>query len=373
MSYTKILYIVHSLNLGGTERLAADMSIALKNRFDMHVLCLDEPGLWADQVRDQGIPVTALYRQPGLDMRLPGMIAGYAKANQIDLYHAHQCTPWFYAGLSRLIYSSPQLLFEEHGRLYPEVLNKKRRLFNQLILQHLTHKAVAVSQDVKKRLYTYEGLNKNKTDVVYNGTSPAQPGSMEKRKSIRKQFGFKESDIVAGSIGRLDPIKNYALFINGVAQARKTNPNLKGIIIGDGPLMEDLTQHVKEQNLENSFMLPGYHPNAASLVGIMDLFVLPSFSEGTSMALLESMAAGIPSIVTNVGGNPEIVVHGQTGWTITSNDLRAMTTALKTATDDKDLRQHTGLKAQARFKEKFTFETMLTNYIKIYRNLCSSS
>ena len=368
----KISYIVHSLNLGGTERLAADMSIALKDRFEMHVLCLDEPGLWADQVRAQGIPVTCLYRQPGLDMRLPGMIAGYARTHHIDLYHAHQCTPWFYAGLSRLIYSTPKLLFEEHGRLYPEVLNEKKRLFNQFILQRLTHKAVAVSQDVKERLFTYEGVSKNKTEVVYNGTSPALPLPMEEQQSLRQQFGFKETDIVAGSIGRLDPIKNYALFIDGVVQARKTNPALKGIIIGDGPLMKDLIKHVKDQNLGDAFILPGYRPNAAGLVRIMDLFVLPSFSEGTSMALLESMAAGIPAIVTNVGGNPEIVIHGQTGWTIPSNDLKAMTSALETATLDRNIREHAGLKAQVRFKEKFTFNTMLNKYIKIYKNLCCS-
>lgn len=365
----KIAYILHSLNLGGTERLAADMSVALKDRFEMHILCLDEPGLWADQVRDQGIPVTCFYRQPGLDMRLPGMIANYARTHHIELYHAHQCTPWFYTGLSRLIYSSPQLLFEEHGRLYPEVLNKKKRLFNHLILQHLTHKVVAVSQDVKERLFSYEGVSKSKTEVVYNGARPALPLPMEKRKLLRQRFGFKETDIVAGSIGRLDPIKNYVLFMEGIAQARQLNPALKGIIIGDGPLMNDLTQYIKKQNIEDAFILPGYRHDAASLVGIMDLFVLPSFSEGTSMALLESMAASIPAIVTKVGGNPEIVIHGQTGWVIPSNDLKAMTSALKAATRDRETREYAGLKAQVKFKKTFTFDTMLNSYIKIYRNL----
>jgi len=75
----KIAYIVHSLNLGGTERLAADMSIALENDFNIQIICLDEPGIWADQVRKNGVPVSSFYRQPGLDINIAVKLAGFAK------------------------------------------------------------------------------------------------------------------------------------------------------------------------------------------------------------------------------------------------------------------------------------------------------
>jgi len=336
------------------------------------MLCLDEPGIWADQVREADIPVTSFYRQPGLDMRIPVKIARYAKENNIDIYHAHQCTPWFYTGLSRLLYSKPKLLFEEHGRLHPEVLNRKRRWFNRLFLQHLTDKVVSVSQDVKKRLFAYEGVRLKKIKVVYNGTKTLSLISATKRQELRQRFGLKETDIVVGCIGRLDPIKNFPLFIKGFAKAKEINSNLKGIIIGDGPLMDELKQLIITLNLQKAFLLPGYLQNAADLVNIFDVFTLVSFSEGTSMALLESMESGIPSIVTNVGGNPEIVLDQETGWIIPSDDLSAMTNATVEAAQDKKTRLDFGQNANIRFQDNFTFKKMINQYDNLYIDLLNA-
>jgi len=365
----RIAYVVHSLNLGGTERLAADMSIALSPEFDIQVICLDEPGIWADQVRAAGIPVISCYRQPGLDLRLPVMLARYAKENRISFLHAHQCTPWFYAGLSRILHPGTKLLFEEHGRLYPEILNKKRRLFNRIFLQRFTDKVIAVSNDVKNRLFTYEGLDPDKTQVIYNGTRPSTAMNPEDRAALRSRFGFAENDIVAGFIGRLDPIKNLPLIIDGFQQAKIRCPDLKLIIIGDGPLYNDLKEKIHRLNFQDQIILTGYQPNAATLVAMFDIFILVSFSEGTSMALLEAMSAGIPAIVTDVGGNPEIVVRQQTGWIIPSDDPDAMAKALTEAASDKEKRQTMGNTARNRFMENFTFDKMIKQYRKIYSSL----
>lgn len=365
----RIAYVVHSLNLGGTERLAADMAMAMRHQFDIRIICLDEPGIWAETVRKAGIPVMALYRQPGLDLRLPLMLARYARQNHIHLFHAHQCTPWFYAGLSRMIHPATKLLFEEHGRLYPEIENLQRRLFNRVVLQQLTHQAVAVSNDVKNRLFLYEGLDPEKIQVVYNGTRPVAAMGAEERQALRLRFGLKQSDFVAGFSGRLDPIKNLALIIDGYQRAKAKCPDLKILIIGDGPLHVELKEKIDHLKLRDHILLAGYHPDAAKLAAIMDVFLLVSFSEGTSMALLEAMSAGIPAIVTDVGGNPEIVVHNQTGWIIPSGDPIALAVALAEASKDKAKRQILGINAQNRYLEKFTFNGMIDQYNHIYNEL----
>ncbi len=363
----RIAYIVHSLNLGGTERLAADMSLALKDSFDMSIVCLDEPGIWAEQVREKGVAVTCLYRQPGLDFRMASGLASYARQRRIDLFHAHQCTPWFYAGLSRLLCPAPKLVFEEHGRLYPEVLNKRRKWFNRFVLQKLTHRVTAVSSDVKQRLIDYEGVCPDRIQVVYNGVKPAPPVSDADKKALRRRFGFSDQDIIAGCVGRLDPIKNLPLFINALKTARAACPDLKGIIIGDGPLYSELKTLVKTLDMQDHIRFTGYRKDAAFLIHIMDIYTLVSFSEGTSMALLEAMSAGVPAIVTRVGGNPEIVVHDQTGWMILSDDPSALTAALTNAASDVTKRHSLGRNARNRFLESFTFDRMIQQYSSIYK------
>ena len=186
MSYStikklRIAYVVHSLNLGGTEQLVVKMSRAYLREFEIFVVCLDEPGLWAEGVRKDGIAVYCLWRQPGFDISVALKLARFCREKQIDIIHAHQCTPWQYAALSRMFYARPKLLLEEHGRHYPEKKNPKRAIFNKLFAQPLTHTITAVSEDVKKRLILYEGLNGRKIEVVYNGTSPKKTLVHEER------------------------------------------------------------------------------------------------------------------------------------------------------------------------------------------------
>src|SRR5215471_14843199 len=130
MPKPSLAYVVNALNPGGTERLVVDMARAFACDYDLQVICLDEPGSWGEALRAERIPVHCVWRQPGLDLSMPGKLAAIFRAARTQLIHAHQCTPWFYCALARLRHGAPKLLLEEHGRFYPEVLNRKRVWFN---------------------------------------------------------------------------------------------------------------------------------------------------------------------------------------------------------------------------------------------------
>lgn len=364
-----IAYIVHSLDPGGTERLALEMGKTFSREYTLSIICLDTPGQWAAEARAFGVPVHCLFRSPGIDLTLPVKLARFAKAQGVDLFHAHQCTPWFYAGLSRLILSTPKLLLEEHGRHYPEVKGVKRIAFNRFFLQHLTTAVTAVSKDIRDRLIAFEGIGSGKIEVIYNGSGQAPPYTAAEAAAVRDDLGFGPDDLIMGTVGRLDPIKNLPLFLEGLARAKETCPRLKGLIIGDGPMMGEITKQVSESGLDSRVVLTGFRPDAARLVRIMDLFCLVSFSEGTSMALLEAMAAGIPAIVTDVGGNPEIVLDRHTGWVVPSDDEKAFSEALETATKDPAMRRELGTNAQQRFESEFSFDAMIGNYRHLYHRI----
>lgn len=358
--------------MGGAEVLAKDMCLSFKDEFNISVICLDEPGLWAQEIRDAGIPLYTLWRDEGIDYRIIWELANFAKKNNIILFHAHQTTPWFYTAFSRLFNKNTRVLFEEHGRFYPEVFNWKKYYINKFFALPLTEKVVAVSKDVKKRIVRYEGVPPKKVQVIYNGKKVFPPPSKKLKESFRKQLGIKKTDFLCGMVGRFDPIKNIPMFLKGISNARKRNPSIKGVIIGDGPLLNEMKTMVEKLGLKDSVVLPGYRSNADKLIYCFDLFVMTSFSEGTSMALLEAMSAGIPQVVTAVGGNKEVVKDGETGWLIPSNDSDFLAKVIVEASFDKNRLKKMGELSKKRFLKHFTFEKMLNEYRKLYNQIAES-
>jgi glycosyltransferase involved in cell wall biosynthesis len=364
-----LAYVVNALNPGGTERLVVDMSRVFARDFNLMVICLDEPGTWGRELRAEGIPVHCVWRQPGLDLSMPRKLAALFRAAGTRLVHAHQCTPWFYAALSRLRHRAPKLLLEEHGRFYPEVQNRKRALVNKLLIRPLTHRFVAVSEDVRARLERYEGLDAKQIRVIYNGvTVPAQIDPAA-RAALRERLGFRSDEFVVGTVGRFDSIKNLPMLVRSLAAVSQRHPKLRGLLVGDGPEMPRIRGLLAELGLAERVQLTGYRDDARQLAQCMDLFVLASFSEGTSMALLEAMAAGVPVAVTNVGGNPEIVTAGETGWVVPSDDVGALTQAVDEAVRDAGLRQRRAEAGRQRFHERFLFAGMIDHYRNLYREL----
>lgn len=365
----KLAYVVNALNPGGTERLVIDMSLAFLGDYDVSVICLDEPGVWAAELRAKGVPVHCLWRQPGLDLSMPVRLARIFRGLNVDIVHAHQCTPWFYCALSRIFYSRPQLLFQEHGRFYPEQLSRKRRWVNKVMVRRLTHRFIAVSQDIRSRLVTYEGLVAEEIDVVYNGVNPPSKISPASRRELRNELGYSDEEFVVGTVGRLDPIKNLPMLVEGIDAALKSAPNIRGLVVGGGPEEERIRACIESQNLSEKVTLTGFRSDAQCLVQCMDLFVLASFSEGTSMALLEAVAAEIPVVVTDVGGNPEVVLDGSTGWVVPSGSAKDLVCAILDAVGDPEMAASFAEQGRQRFVDKFTFDRMIERYHSAYSEL----
>ena len=365
-------YVVNSLNPGGTERLVIEMSCAFAGEYSVDVVCLDLPGAWASELRGRGIPVTALWRQPGIDLSMPSKLAKHFRQRGTRIVHAHQCTPWFYSALSRMLFPTPRLLLEEHGRFYPEVENRARAWVNRALIRKLTHRFVAVSADIRQRLQKYEGLDAKQVEVIYNGVSPPDLITPAERTRLRAEMGFSQRDFIVGTVGRFDPIKNLPMLVSSMAIAAGKVPSLRGLLVGDGPVFAEVRQQVEREGLSDRVRLTGYRSDARRLVQCFDLFVLSSFSEGTSMALLEAIAAGVPAAVTAVGGNPEIVENGESGWTVPSEAVPALADVLIQAAQDGERRQRFAQVGQKRFEERFSMAGMMRAYRNCYAELLAA-
>jgi glycosyltransferase involved in cell wall biosynthesis len=366
-----LVYVVHSLHPGGAERLVLEMSLAFAAEYAVHVICLDTPGTWTRDVRAAGIPVHCLWRQAGFDTAAVVKLAHHFRRTRADIVHAHQCTPWFYAALARLLCPRPRLLLEEHGRFFPEVRSVKRQLVNRLLIRRLTHRFIAVSEDIRRRLHRYEGLDLEQVEVLYNGVVAEPPLCEADRAALRLELGLRPDDFVVGTVGRFDSIKNLPMLVASLECACRGVPEVRGLLVGDGPQFAEVRTLLERSGLAERVRTPGFRADARKLIQCMDLFVLCSFSEGTSMALLEAMAAGVPVAVTRVGGNPEIVLDGQTGWVIESESAGALTAVIMESAASPGLRRRLAAAARSRCSENFAFNRMIAGYRTRYRELLS--
>jgi glycosyltransferase involved in cell wall biosynthesis len=191
---------------------------------------------------------------------------------------------------------------------------------------------------------------------------------------IRRELGIGNNQRIIGTVARLDPIKNHACLIRAMKTLATQLPGVVLLIIGDGPLKGDLERLVGDLGLQNRIMFLGERTDIAELLAALDVFVLPSFSEGLSLTLIEACAAGRPMVATDVGGNREIVEHGINGLLVPSDNSEVLATAIFALLTDEGQAKRMGEAGRRRFEENFTLEKMVSTYQHLYNScLCPST
>ncbi|MFK7790213.1 MAG: glycosyltransferase [Phycisphaeraceae bacterium] len=369
-----IAHVLHRLDRAGAEVLAAALSRDLRDRFEFVFLCLDGLGPLADELADDGFTVEALDRKPGLDRALSKRLRERLDHHRIELIHAHQYTPFFYSALSRGVFqNTPPILFTEHGRHVPDNPSLKRRLANKLLLKP-ADRITAVSQSVKHALVKNEGLPRDRIAVVHNGIDPGPaPGSDivedEKRKA-RTLLNIDNDRPVVMQVARFHSVKDHATALRAWSIVHQQIPGALLVFVGDGPERNNLETLTAELELQDAVRYLGSVDNARQLIPAADVCMLTSLSEGLSVTLLEAMAAGKPIVATDVGGNPELVTHGETGLLAPSRDPEAIADCITQLLPNAPYANLTlGKAGRERLLKAFTAERMHKLYADHYESL----
>lgn len=366
----KILHITYDMRIGGTEQViknliqGSDLSV-----FDMSILCIESPlGPFAEDLLAQGVDIRALSRLPGFDVKLIRKIRRHIKQHKIDIVHCHQYTPYIY-GLFGSLMTEAKVVFTEHGRFYPDSSSWKRQLINP-ILDRLTASTTAISAATKQALIQFENIAGNSIKVVYNGIFGLQVDA-KKRDELAATLALSSATLCIGTIARLDPIKNHTMMLKAFKRVLDTGLTCKLMLVGDGEQMPVLTSLIEKLGIQGEVILTGYEPKPQNHLALMDIYLLPSLSEGTSMTLLEAMSLGKPCIVTDAGGNPEIVQHQVTGLVTPNDDEAAYAEAIITLANNSELQRLYGQAAKSRFDQEFSIPNMVKAYQEIYLSTLS--
>lgn len=367
MPKKKLLHVTYDMNIGGTEQVIKNLIDGLNpDRFQSSVLCVDGAiGPWGKELQSRGVEHYCFQRQPGFDLALIKRIRKLVLDERFDIIHAHQYTPYTYGWFGSVLTGVP-IIFTEHGRFYPDFSSAKRKLINPL-LQMRTAAITAISDATRKALVEFENLSASKIEVIYNGISDC---ITHYDQALAESLGLNEGAVVFGTISRLDPIKNQVMMIKAFARYLEKNSDARLLIVGDGPIRAELEQLVASLDIAAAVCFTGFQSKPQSYLALMDVFLLPSLSEGTSMTLLEAMSFSKPTIATAVGGTPEIVVDGESGRLIPNQDEAALVAAMDELGRSSDLRLQMGAQARCSYEKMFTLPTMVAHYESLYERLC---
>jgi len=337
-------------------------------QFETSIICLDgKVGELGQELIKKGFHIDKLDRTgTGLDIALIKDLRNYIKQNDIRILHCHQYTPYIY-GLFASLGTRVPVIFTEHGRFYPDSYKWKRMILNP-ILSLFTASVTAISKATGEALTKYENFPKRKIQVIYNGIQ-FDPSSFSDHSNIRTDLGIPVDAKILGTISRLDTIKNQTMMIEAFSDVLKLHPNTYLLIVGDGPERTKLENLTKSLNIESQVIFTGFKVNPQRYFSIIDVFLLSSLSEGTSMTLLEAMAFKKPAVVTNVGGNPEIVKNNETGLVTPNSDRLAFASAINTLFNDSKYTSRLGQACYQRYKQLFTATKMAKEYQTLYNHL----
>ncbi len=362
----RILHLTYDMGVGGTEQVITQLVRNLDSGvYENRIACTDgQVGLLGEALQQQGYEFEIFSRQPGFDRELIKSIRAVLNRDQIDIIHCHQYTPFVYGVLAAL-FTRTKVVFTEHGRFHPDSYTWKRRLINP-VLGWCTDSIVAISKATADALAHYEWFSARSIQVVYNGIQPPVDHCDE---TIAAELGLDASHLVFGTIARFDTIKNLPMMINGFKEVRQKNSAARLLLVGDGDERGALEAHVAELGLTDSVIFTGYQKQTAKYMSLIDIYLLTSFSEGTSMTLLEAMAMRVCSIVTRVGGNVEIVEHEVSGIVVESDDVDDLAGWMLRLDEDAVTRERLAAAGQKVFAEKFSVQTMAVKYSEIYSRL----
>lgn len=351
MAPLHVLEIVGNDIVGGMERCVERLVAHLSrgDGFGFTALCPSE-GAFAERLRLAGAQVVVVAMPPEPPWSSVHMVASLIAAERVDLVHAHLPHAHVLAGLAGRLAGVP-VMTTIHAR--------------QVCLSDLeVHRSAGSHLSVVCRQSYYHalglGVDRARLSLEPNGVDvdAFRPGA-RRAQGLRAALGLDERVMLAGIVGRLSPEKGPDVFVRAAALLRQRLPDAHFALIGDGPMKPDLQASIERQGLASQVHVAGGFDDVGPVYHDLDLLVSSSHTEAMPLALMEGMASGLPIVATRVGGVPEIVEHGGTGWLVGPGDVEDLAGRMHQMLTQPALRQRMGEQARARMVRLHRLDRLL--------------
>lgn len=362
----KITHVVENLERGGLERVVVDLATMQHQAgHDCKVVCLFGAGALAPELRRQGIPVHACGKGAGMDVRALLRLRSLLRTRRDGVVHTHNATVHYHAALALFGLAPCRLLNTRHGMGAEDRSSRRERLYR--LSMPLTDGVAAVCEAARDRFQSYGLRPPGGIEVVRNGirVERFKPSSPALREQLVAELGFARGTRLIGTVGRLNVVKDQANLIQALARLQEQG-DVALVLVGDGPLRSELERCAREAGVATRVRFLGDRDDVHRLLPGLDLFALPSRSEGYSIALLEAAASALPIVATDVGGNAEIVRHGVTGELAPPGDTEALASALSRVLADEAAAERMRIAARDWALREASLQSMARRYMDFY-------
>lgn len=362
----RVLNVISDSNIGGAGRVIMNyLRYADRDRFET-LVAVPRGSLLVEPLRELGAVV---YEVDGIadrsyhrdDVRTLTRLIGEIAP---DVVHAHGALSARIAGRrcgSVVVYTRHSAFPVPAKLRYPP-----GRWVNKLVNEHYADHIIAVSPAAAENL-TDAGISPKRITVVLNGVAPLDAVPEEERCACRAELGIAPDEFVAGIAARVEPYKGHLLIAEAAEKLRAEGRNFKILVAGTGTYEDALRGEIERRNLTDSMLLLGFRSDVPRLLNIMDVQLNASWgTEATSIALLEGMSLGLPSIVSDYGGNPWLVRDGDNGFVFPSKNSAALAKALARAMDEPETLARMKQRAVEVYRERFTGECFARNVEAVY-------
>jgi len=376
----KIMFIIDMIaGLHGTEKYLLNfVNLIDKNNFSPLIVSLHHKYDVAGEFYDVGIPIIKL---PIKKTYSPFSIRKYKKL--YDLMREYKID------ILETIHRTSDFIGPIIGKLagVKVIISNRRDIgFMRTPTDEIVYKIVdrfvdRIKCNTKAAANKFSKLEKvpmSKFDVSYNGVETGKYYMSEHdKKKIKEQYGIKENKIVVGILGGVKKVKGHIEFIELAETLSQIHNNVKFLVVGGGYKTEgdEYFDYIKklsiEKGLKENIIFTGFIKDVVRILPIFDIAVLPSYTEGCSNVLLEYMAAGKPVVATDVGGNPELVVNGVTGFIVPPQNAHILAEKVEILLSSRETMQKMGREGFDRIRQFFDIEKIIDGEMRYYEELIS--
>lgn len=305
------------------------------------------------------------------DVQTIGLLVYHLKKGQFTIVHTHGAKAALVGRVAAVIANTPVVISTVHNSIFYDNWSSYKKRVMAMVERILTLKTdaiITVSEALKKELMHREKISKHKLFTIYNGIN------LNKIKTasydIRKNLQVPCLGRLVAVIARLAPQKGIRYFIKAAALLKEQQ--IIFLIIGDGPLREELKAEVETLGLKDRVFFTGHRSNIEEILPCLDVLVLPSVTEGLPLVILEAMAAGCPVVATKVGGIPEVVNDGVNGLLVEPQNPEQLATAITELINDDIKAAQLGKRGRKIVQQNYTIEQMLDQTMALYSSILNN-
>jgi sugar transferase (PEP-CTERM/EpsH1 system associated) len=367
----RIMHIVDHLGRGGLENGLVNLVNHLDpNRFEHLVYAVRRLGPNADRLPRERVQVICQGKKDTDSRFQVPVLARRIREFRPDIVHSRN-----WGAIEAVLagrWTGCAVVHSEHGFDSCAILKEPWRtsVLRRLAFE-LADRVLTVSAQLRDFHAGRTGFNPNRMTVIPNGVDSQRflPDAVVRRE-MRRELGLSEDEFCIGCVGNLHPVKDHMTVLKAVEGLNGEHGRWRLLVVGEGPERPRLEHYISQHPaLKDRVLLMGTSGRVPELLNAMDVYVLSSVAEGMSNSLLEAMASGLPAIVTNAGGNSELVQDRETALMFQAGDAEQLREHLRLLYHQPDIRLQLGGRALQRAREVFSIDTMVARYQQLYESL----